>query len=403
MVSRLAWRNIWRNKKRTLITMAMVFLAVILATAMQSLQKGVYKRMIENVVTYHTGYVQVADSLHWKEGSLDAGYQPDTLESHTADLDVQWIHRIENGALVSSDSQTAVAIVIGTQPEKETELTQLADRMVEGSYFNGASRGVIVARGMAFRMNLQVGDSIIMLSQGYRAQSAGGKFKVLGIAQFGSPDLDGKLIYMTLNDAQEFYSMPSLVTKSTAMVGSNQYQELAQKVKLELAAQNSVMEVKTWEEMMPELVSAVELDSTGGKVMLGILYFIISFGIFGTVLMMLQERKREFGVLTAIGMRKEKLSRVVNLELIFMSIIGAVAGMVGAIPVILLLHHYPIRLSGNLKQAYENYGFEPVLQAGIFPEVFINNMAVVLVIALIISLYPRSVLKRMRTIDNLKT
>jgi ABC-type lipoprotein release transport system permease subunit len=382
--------------------MAMVFLAVILATAMQSLQKGVYKRMIENVVTYHTGYLQVADTSHWNEGSLDAAFYPDTLEDLTADLEVDWIHRIENGALVVNDSQTSVAIIIGTNPDDESRLTGLGDRIVEGSLLKEGRNGLIMARGLAERMELSVGDSVIMLSQGYRAQSAGGKFRLEGIASFGSPDLDGKLIYMTLKGAQDFYSMPGLVTKSTAVVGSNQYRQLSEDIQEKLSRQNSFLAVRTWEDLMPELVSAVELDSTGGKVMLAILYFIISFGIFGTVLMMLQERKREFGVLTAIGMRKEKLSSIVNLELVFMSLMGAVAGMIGAIPVILFLHHFPIQLSGNLKEAYENYGFEPVLQAGIFPEVFLSNMLVVLVIAMIISIYPRVVLKRMQTIENLR-
>ncbi|MEL6845004.1 MAG: FtsX-like permease family protein, partial [Bacteroidota bacterium] len=146
-------------------------------------------------------------------------------------------------------------------------------------------------------------------------------------------------------------------------------------------------EVMDWQAMMPDLVQMLEADKGGNAIPLAILYLVVGFGIFGTVLMMTAERKYEFGVLIGIGMKRSKLALTVLLETIFISLLGVVIGSLIAFPLTAYYHYNPIYLSG-LEEAYAQFGFEPVLKASMNPEIFINQAIIVLIISCIISIYP---------------
>jgi putative ABC transport system permease protein len=172
-------------------------------------------------------------------------------------------------------------------------------------------------------------------------------------------------------------------------------------------ALNDVLELpqtaKDWREMIPELAQLAEGDKASGNLMTLFLYIIISFGVFGTILMMLAERKREFGVLTAIGLKRWKLGIVVFLENLFLSFLGAILGMAAAIPVVYWLKVSPISLAGAYKKAYEKLGFEPLLTADFFPEVFVVNGLAVFIIAVLLSLYPLAKLSNLKPIEYLRS
>lgn len=122
--------------------------------------------------------------------------------------------------------------------------------------------------------------------------------------------------------------------------------------------------------------------------MKAILYIVIGFGIFGTIIMMVAERRRELGVMIAVGMQKFKLSMVLLYETIFIGIVGVLAGFVVSIPAILMLVDNPIKLPAELAEAYVQYGFEPYMFFGTAPGVFINQVITIFILTLIIALYP---------------
>ena len=140
--------------------------------------------------------------------------------------------------------------------------------------------------------------------------------------------------------------------------------------------------------MMPELVQTIEADRGGNVLTMAILYVIIGFGIFGTVLMMTAERKYEFGVMTAIGMSKLKLAIVVVMEMIFMAILGILAGMLVSLPIVIYFNQNPIDLGPEMAEAYASYGFEAVLPMVIRGDIFLNQAITVLFMVLLISIYP---------------
>ena len=143
-----------------------------------------------------------------------------------------------------------------------------------------------------------------------------------------------------------------------------------------------------WREMMPELVQAIQADSAGGLIMLFVLYLVISFGIFGTILMMTSERQYEYGILISIGMKRGKLALTVLLETFFLSVLGVIGACLLALPLVFYYHAHPINLAGEqMGNAYEEYGFEPVIPASNDPSIILTHSVIVVIITLVLALY----------------
>jgi ABC-type lipoprotein release transport system permease subunit len=146
-------------------------------------------------------------------------------------------------------------------------------------------------------------------------------------------------------------------------------------------------EVMTWQEMNPALDQLFQAKLAQNEIMSGVLYLVIAFGIFGTILMMLNERMHEFGILIAIGMRKGILARVVVMELVLMSIVGTILGMIGTFPIVLYFRLHPIKMGGVWGKEMEQFNFEPVLQPSMDISNFIIQGYAILSIAIVLSMY----------------
>ena len=155
---------------------------------------------------------------------------------------------------------------------------------------------------------------------------------------------------------------------------------------------------------MPELSEAREVDTAANFLVLLILYLIIGFGIFGTILMMTKEREYEFGVLTAIGMQKWKLGVVIWLEVVMLGLFGAFLGILGSIPVVGYFNRNPLDFSEmeGMSDAYEKFGFEPILPAAFEFEVFFTHAVIVFVLTSILAIYPLLKIRRLKPVQAMR-
>ncbi len=389
MLFTLAWRNLWRNRRRTYLTTGSIVLAVVLAVFMRSMQEGVYDKMIENVVGLYTGYVQIHQDGYWAEKTLDNSFElsPELHQLIAADDRVaEIVPRLESFLLASSDHSSQVAQIIGISPPAEDVLTRLSSKVVAGSYLAPQQAGIMIGSGLAAKLRIGLGDSLVLYGQGFQGNMASELLPVVALLQFGSKEMNDRIVYTTLETAQMMIVAPDRLT-AYALQLHRPGTELAvtQALREQLPAGYEVME---WREMMPELVQSIESDRLGGYLTMGILYLIIAFGIFGTALMMTAERQYEFGVLTAIGMKKHLLSSVMTLEMILMGVIGVLVGVLISLPIVVTLHYYPIELSGEAAKAYESFGIEPLIPTAIDPEIMLFQAMVVMIMTLLVSIYP---------------
>jgi putative ABC transport system permease protein len=385
----MAWKNMWRNRSRTIITMAAIFFAVILSVIASSLKGGIFDNLVKNVVSFYTGYVQVHKKGFWDEQILDNSFElsPKKEKQILRDKNVTAVTpRLEAFALASSADITKGSLVAGIDPEKENQITSLGKKIILGSYLKNTDHAVLLSQGLATRLKLTTSDTVILIGQGYHGATAAGKYLVKGIVKFGSPDLNDKSLFMPLIAAQDFYSANGMITSYILSLQNTKYLQTTRT--LVGSALGAAYEVMTWEEMMPEVKQHIQTDSSNMKYVQGILYLLICFGIFGTLLMMMVERKFEMGMLVSIGMKKGKLIILLLYELVFTVLAGCLLGITASIPLVYYLNRYPIRIGGETAKAYERFGFEAIFPTSTDASIFIYQGVTVLFIGLLLSLYP---------------
>ncbi len=404
MLLKLAWRNIWRNKRRTFITAASILFAVLMAVFMESLQKGAWNNMIGNVVNYYFGYAQIHQRGYWDDQAIDNAMPWDEkLQQLPAAVPQikSVLPRLETFALASSGHLTSGVLVIGIDPAKETGMTRLRERITQGDYLAASDRAVLIAEGVAEQLRLSVGDTLVLVSQGYHGANAAGKYLIKGLIHFPSPDLNKQMVYLPLAEAQWLFAAEGLVTSAALHIGSEKDIRPALSGVSRLL-DPEVYEVMDWQELMPDILQAKALDSAGNVVVYIILYLVIAFGIFGTILMMTKERQYEFGVLTAIGMKRWKLAATIWIETVFLGLLGALAGIVASIPVVWYFKVNPLQFTGDYAGMLEKYGFEPIFPATFQVGIFAIQALTVFLITAVLALYPVYKIRRLKPMEAMR-
>ena len=397
----LSWRNIWRNKKRTIIVASSVFFAVILADVMRSAQLGSYSYMIDSSAKLFTGYLQIQGKNYWEKKSLDESIVIDqSILDRIAEIPgvTHYTPRLESYALASYKITTKVSQVIGIDPILENKITNLDEKLIEGTYLDNNTRGLLIGSGLASMLKSGVGDSIIIYGQGYHGQIAAAIIPIHGIVKLPFKAMDNAMILLPLPLAQEIFSCPNRITSLPILLENvNQIREVETAVK---GLINDDQVVMLWSDILPDLEQSIQVDNASGIIMLAILYIVIAFGVFGTIMMMVSERAKEFAILISVGMKRQRLLLVLALETLMVSFIGVITGILCSIPIIFYLVYNPIYLTGEAAEIYDQLSIEPILAFSAQPSIFISQALVVLVIALVTILYP---LLFVRKLDPAKT
>lgn len=406
----LGWRNIWRNKRRTLITVASVFFAVLFAIIMQAFQEGTYARAVENMVRMVSGHIQIHAAGYWDDQVIDNVFAADSrmIGSIRQMPEVEYVFpRLQYFSFASSGTATREAVIMGILPSDEEPIQQLGKKLTWGTSIDESSTGVLVAEALAQSLGLielrdssfatgsgaatvrvvhVLADTIVLLGQGYHGASAAGKFHIDGIVKLPIPDLDKRAVYMPLAQAQCFFNAPGMLTSINIQLADPDAQAQTM-AGLASRLEKDRFEILPWQEMQRELVQQIESDKGSGRITIWLLYCIIGFGILGTIIMMSTERKHEFGVMIAIGMQKTLLCRQVAVELMYMGLIGVCAGAVASLPVIGYFLINPIRFSGELAKTYESYGWEPIMPIMFSPAIFVEQAIIVLLLFALSAIY----------------
>ncbi len=397
----LAWRNIWRNRKRTWITASSIGFGVFFAVLMQSMQLGSYQRMIDNSVRFLTGHVAIHQEEYWDEQILDNGYEISLLNDlkYNSELVDVAVPRITSFALASFKEKTKGVLVNGIDPEKEARLTLLDKKVTKGSYLTG--EGVIIGEGLAEYLKVDVGDTIVFISQGYHGVNAAGKYKVEGLLKFPVPELNQAAMYMTIDMAQDFFGAEGIITSYSLLMNDESDVDIIQ-TSLKSQVTSQQLSVRNWQEMMPELIQGIELDYYSGLIMIYILYTVIGFGIFGTFLMMTKERTYEFGILVSIGMKKVKIQAMVALEILLLTFFGVFLGLVAATPLTIYFKMNPIEFTGSAAEAYEKFGYEAIIPFALEPTIYYSQALAILLISIFLGIYPMLAIKNLKIAKALK-
>ncbi len=404
MYTTLAWRNIWRNKRRSIITIASITFAVLLASFMRSMQLGSYERMIENAAGFYTGYIQVHQHGYWNEKTINNSMVQDQalIEKIESIKGVNVaVPRVESFVLASFGTKTKGSLVMGIDPEKEDALTKLKSKLVGGKFLEPQDKSVLVAEGLAEYLKVGVGDSLVMIGQGYHGSNAAGIYPIKGIVKFPVPDQNNQTVYMPLKEAQWLFDVDGRLTSIALVVNKVQ---MVDRIIAEISNEvdTEKLEIMGWRDLMPDLVQGIEIDNVSGRIMLWILYSVIGFGMFGTFMMMTAERMYEFGVMMSVGMKRIIMQWIIVLEMAMMATIGVFAGIGISLPFLIYYHNNPIMLTGEAAAAIENFGIEAGYFFSLQASLFYNQAWAIFFMAIVLGFYPVYVIQRLKPVEAMR-
>lgn len=400
MLLKLAWRNIWRNKRRSLITITSIMMAVFLSNFMISVNEGVFGNMLDSMTRSYLGHIQIHAKGFWEDQSLDNSMEQDAALANdlTATSHVQAVTpRLQSFGLASFGTQTRATQVVGVDPKSEERLMDIDSRITEGRSINTDDQGILLGYELAELLKMQVGDTLVIIGQGYHGVSAAGKYEVVGFIKMMSPMLNRSLVVMPLPLAQYLFSCENRITGYTLVVDDTDAPEKAS-ADIFPMVDTTLLEVMTWTELLPEMVQMKTTKVAGSFIYVGILYLIAAFGIFATVLMMMAERSFEFGVMLSVGMSRGRLMVMMVAETFLITVLGILSGTAVSYPLMYYLKVNPIPLTGVAAEAYENIGFEPLIMTSTAPNIFIENGLILFFMSCFIALYPIYVIWRMNPV-----
>lgn len=400
---KMAWRNVWRNRRRTILTVAAIAFAVAISVFMRGLQMGTYEQMINNVIRINTGYLQIHKKGFWDNKTLRYTLKPDpqlpqilSRQSHIT----SFAQRVEADGLASAEENTNGVLIIGV--DAQAEATTLKEKIKKGKFLSEeTSQGTVIGETLAKNLNVSLGDEITLLVQGFDGSLGAGVYNVEGIFRTGDPGLDRSVVFLNLKAAQELFWLGDRISQVLVFLDdASNLEEVTQNLRAELDL--NAYEVMPWEELMPELVQLIAFDNASGQLFLMLLILVVAFGILNTVLMSVFERVKEFGVMLALGMKPKKIVGLVFIESTLLSLIGVIFGNIIGFGLNWYFSYHPISLSEKLSEVMEEFGFTAQLFVKPTFSTFLEVTIAVFVVSLIMTIYPTIKATRFRPVEALR-
>lgn len=402
-LSRLAWRNLWRNRRRTLLTAAMIGFASAILVFFICLQFSSYETSINASISIFQGHAQVQRQGYQDQPQVRLAIEdPEELRSKIARVAgvTNVAQRGAAFALVSSKDRTYGSQIVGVEPRSERLISSIPGVVRKGRYLEGARYEAVIGEVLARNLKVTVGDELTLLGQGRDGSFAATVLPVVGIFVSGSVELDRALIQMPLAAFQEVFSMGtrahSLVIRAA---GLEKLEGVKEQVSA-LIAPESKLAFLTWDELTPGLKEAIELDMASGWLFYLSLVLIVSFSVLNTFLMSVLERTREFGILLSLGMRPARITQLVYLECVFLSLVGVLLGIIigGAVVIYFGVYGFSIPGSEEIMKIWN-------LPAAIYPRLSFTGLTLgpglVLGMSILAVTYPAFRVFRLRPLEAL--
>ena len=408
-LSRMAWRNLWRRKRRTFITVFSIGFGVMLSVTFTGTGDYGYTNMINAGATMGLGHVTVEPRGYNQTPSLDKRLQKaEQIREQVLTMPGvnDAIVRIMGQAIFASASKTVGGMFMGIDPAQESAEQNLMLRsLVEGRLFPGPDgRGAVVGIKMAKKLNLRIGKKLVYTTTDISGEIVSEIARVAGIFKTGINEVDGATVLLPINSVRATLNYDSRDGTLVSVTIDDQRYAEKMRDKIAAAVGNSQREVLSWQQTQAELAGIITMDKSGNYILQILIGLLIAAGILNTMLMSVLERTREFGVMMAVGMSPATLFKLVFAESDWLAVIGIVVGVVITCPWYAYLHYVGLDFSGAIGEDYSAGGIliDPLIKIRLFKESVIAILAGVFALTLLSGLYPAWRAGRIPPVESLK-
>lgn len=400
----LAWRNVWRNPRRSTLTILAVLFAAALLIFMLSFQLGAYEEMIDSSVRLSTGHLQIqAPGYQDKPDIRKVVAHPEKIvELATMLPGVRSAgFRAETFALAAGSERSRGMAITGVDPVVESTLSSLPGMIREGRYLKkGDSEVAVIGSLAAQRLKINLGDECTLLGQARDGSVAAALVRIVGIYKTGIDEFDRASMQIPYTDFNTVFGMEGVVHR-IIIIAEHLSDAPLLGAALKTLPELSSLSILTWDELNPGLKQGIELDLVGGVIMYAILVVVVAFSILNTFFMAIFERTREFGVLMAIGTKPIRLVKLMLLESFALTSVGLLAGIILGVSVTVYFAHSGISM-GEGAELMAQYG----ISSRLYPKlsaisVFIGPGLIALV-TFFTALVPVMRIPRLKPVDALR-
>jgi len=386
----LAWRNILRNLRRSLITVIAISLGLAGLIFIWGFIDGINEQMIDNSTGYLSGHLRVhQQGYHQNPAPYRSMPDNAAIQQELSGMPsvVAVAPRVEDTALLSGAEKSRGVRVIGVDPTLEPRVTTIARAVVKGRYLKpGDDNAILLGDSLAAAMQLSLGDEVVLITQAVDGSIGAGKYRLTGIFDSGIDVLDGNHAFLPLVAAQELYSLQGQLTSWVIRLEKRQQADaIATRIAARLnAGGDTAYEVIGWRRLLPSVVQMVEFHEAVTYIVLWIVFFVVGIGVANTILMAVMERTREFGVLMALGTSARRILGMVLLEALLLGTVGLIVGNIIGVGLIVYFSENGINF-GQFTQAME---IMPGLSSLVFPLLRWDHLLMTDSIVFLVSLVP---------------
>ena len=352
----LAWRNLWRNPRRTVLTAGAIAFAVFLLSLVMAIKAGQYGSMIENAAQLTTGHIQIQHKEYLADPRLRfvVGDAARLQRSIAAQPNVVAVFpRAQTYALVSVDERSIGAMISAVDPAAEQRWTTLPSFVRKGRYLSGShATEAVLGAALARNLGIKLGAEVVILGSGKNEGVAALVVTVVGLVETGILELDRNLVQIPIDVFRPAFELDD---EANSLVVITRDITTASETAQSLAKLSPQLAFRAWPELLPDLVQSIELNRISSVIFLSLVAFMVTFSIVNTFIMTVFERTREFGMLLAIGTRAGQVQRTLQVEALLLCLLGAAAGALLGFTLIFVLSRVGIPLPVSADELFKRF------------------------------------------------
>jgi putative ABC transport system permease protein len=388
MLIRIAWRNIWRDKRRSLIVLTSIVIGMIAIIFLDAFATGSLNQMLDDQLNTYISHLQV-HKTGYRSNRIIQNYIPNYKKIENVlkqNTDIRnYTRRIVSFGLLSSASNSVGINIIGADPEMEKKITNIHNLITAGNYLSGKKHEIVISKKMAEKLDAGLGDKIVIMATALDGKVSSDVFRICGLFVSSGSEFDKFFVFINLQNAAELSGLNDKISEFAITVNNMNNLE---RVKLDLIKSlGDNYEVVSYKDIIPMMITLMETTKSNMQVVYVIIAIALIFGIINTKLMSVFERIREFGILMANGMKNIQVFQMIMAEAFFMALVGIAGGIIFGLALCLPLAKSGINF-GAFSESLAGIGFASI----IYPEVsfysILSSSLVIMCTTLLGALYP---------------
>ena len=395
----VSWRNLWRNRTRTNVTIAAVALCIAILIIFQSMIVGLIEKAVFNTTNLVIGEVQIHANGYLNDKSLYRDLKnTEKIKSIAKKNNIGLVERSYGFGLISSGTKSAGTQFWGVNPESELMHFDFAKHINQGTFLNSSSSNkIVLGNKLALSLAAEVGTELVVFVQGADGSLGNDLFYVSGILKNVADNIDRSAAIILENDFNILFSSNNMIHE-IALNSKGNFE--AEEIQNLMSAEIKDVEIDTWKQLMPTIALMTEKMSVFMRTLFSLIFTIAAgLGVMNTMIMSTYDRMKEFGIIRAIGATPWRIIKQVSLEAIILTFIASIIGTIVGLSVALYFQKYGFDVSGQGNFSFGGVVMDPIWKASVSLGIILLPIGLMMLTSILSSLYPASIAARIKPVE----